>query len=233
MSIPVVKVPTFTTTLPVSGEKVDFRPFLVKEEKILLLASESDDNADIVNAMSELIESCTFGKVEPSKYSLADLQWLFLQIRGKSISEEIDFRVICGECNHAQSYTINVDEWETRLIDPKEKILKLDSEVTVEMRYPSLKHYAALFDTNDDFAVYGVIADCIVKIYNSDEVFENDGKSHQDIYQFLDNLTPDQFEPFEDFFTSMPILVKEINYNCQKCQTPNELMVDSIRSFFG
>ncbi len=233
MKIPTVKVPKFTTTLPVSGEKIEFRPFLVKEEKLLLLASESTDTDSAVNAISDIVESCTDGKVKSSEYCLADIQWIFLQIRSKSIGDEINLYLICGKCNHKHLKTLTINDFEVRLVEEKAKVINIDGSVRVELKYPTIHHYNHLFETSDDGAVYDVVADCITKIYNDDEVFINEGKTHQELREFVDNLTAEQFEPFEQFFEDMPVLFKQIDFKCVECESDNTLMVNSVQHFFA
>lgn len=231
MSIPMIKVPKFTTTLPVTGEKVEFRPFLVKEEKILLLASESGKTEDAVSALKDIIDACTFGKINISQHCLADMQWLFLQIRGKSVGEEMDLNLICGNCDSKQPYTMNVGDFET-VVSSEKHIITLDSSTKVELRYPTLEHYAALFETDNEQTLYSVVADCITKVYNEDEMFVNDGNSQDELLEFIDNLTPEQFAPFENFFKNMPVLRKEVNFVCKKCEEENRVIIDGINHFF-
>lgn len=233
MTIPMVKVPRYTTTLPVSGEKIEFRPFVVKEEKLLLMASESTDTESAVNAISDIVESCTFGKVKSSEYCLADVQWMFLQIRCKSIGEEINLYLICGKCEHKHLKTISINDFEVRMTEKDKKIINVDETVRVELKYPTIQHYNHLFENKDEDAVYDVIADCVVKIYNEDELFVNDGNSHKELREFIDNLTATQFEPFEEFFETMPVLFKQIDFTCVKCETNNTMIVNSVQHFFG
>lgn len=232
MSIPVVKVPTFTTTLPYSGDVIVFRPFLVKEEKILLMATESEKVDDVINSMDDIIQACTFGKVKLDDYCIADIQWLFLQIRGKSIGEEIDMMLVCGKCSEKQPYTINVSEFET-VISKQNNTISVNNSVKVLLKYPTLSHYSLLYETNSEEIVYKVIVDCIEKIYDEDEMFVNEGNSNDELYEFINNLTPEQFEPFEKFFHNMPVLVKQTEFVCKKCDTLNTLNLDSINHFFA
>lgn len=233
MKIPMVKVPTFTTTLPVSGDKVEFRPFLVKEEKLLLLANDSEDNEDVINAIQDLVQGCTFEKLNLNKYCLADIQWLFLQIRSKSIGKDIDMYMICGECDHKQLKTLDVTDFHTKSTQKIDHVIAIDDTVKVELRYPSLKHYVDLFEEQDENKIYDVVIDCIDKIYSDDEVFVNIGETNQELREFVDNLTAEQFEPFEQFFLNMPTLVKEVEFQCVKCGKDNNVIVDSLRNFFG
>lgn len=233
MTIPMVKVPKFTTTLPVSGEKVEFRPFLVKEEKLLLLASESTDIDSAVNAMADIVESCTYGQVNVSDYALADTQWLFLQIRGKSIGEEVSVYLLCGECKAKHHKIISLSDFQVVLPKKQQQIIDLDGNVKVELKYPTIYHYNYLFETKDESAVYRVVSDCIKKIYTEDEVFVNDGNSDNELREFVENLTSEQFEKFEEFFLDMPVMLKEANFTCTTCEKPNKLQINSIEHFFG
>ena len=233
MAIPMVKVPKFTTTLPVSGEKVEFRPFLVKEEKLLLLATESNENSMAVNAISDIVETCTFGKMKTTDYPMADVQWMFMKIRSKSIGEDVNLYLICGKCDHKIMKNMNIDDFEVRLNETKNQVINIDNSVRVEMKSPTIHHYGHLFDTTEEDAVYDVVADCITKIYSEEEVFVNDGNSHQELREFIDNLTAEQFEPFEQFFENMPVLFKEVTFKCVKCETENSLVVNTVQHFFG
>ena len=233
MNIPVVKVPTFTMTLPVSGETIDFRPFLVKEEKILLLAKETNTMEAAIHSIVDIVETCTFNKMKVDDYSLADTQYAFLQIRGKSIGEEIELYLMCGECSHKHPSTISIIDFTVSTTPKTNKLIEVDSTVKVELSYPKIQHYVSLFETDNDDAVYDVVVECIKKIYTDDEMFVNTKETYGEVRTFIDNLTPDQFEKFEEFFTHMPILHKKLEFICSTCETPNIIVVDSITNFFG
>lgn len=226
-----VKVPTFTMTLPVSQQQVEYRPFVVKEEKILILANESEDTGSVVRAIGDVVKECTFGKVILDDVSIADIQYAFLQIRGKSIGEEFNFYAICGECKHKHITTFNVNEFEMKneAVDNK---ISLGGGVTVELKYPGLQHYAMLFETEDVDKIYEVVVDCITKIYTDEEVFVNNKEARNEVLEFINNLTPAQFEEIENFFLNMPILYKKVDFMCQGCNKLNNLVIDSITSFF-
>lgn len=227
-----VKVPTFSMTLPVSKEVIDYRPFLVKEEKLLVLASEANEVESALRAIGDIVENCTFGKVKLEKYCLADMQYAFLQIRGKSIGSEINFYLICGVCGQKHLTSISVEDFGVKMSKKLETTFSLDGNIQVEMKYPNLLHYTKLFNSPDESAVFDVVADCVSKIFNEEEVFENTKESLSEVREFLDNLTPEQFEKFEEFFVNMPVLFKELNFTCVQCETSNTLIVDGIQNFF-
>lgn len=226
-----VKVPTFTMTLPVSKETITYRPFLVKEEKVLILANESDDMSTVINAIDDVTKNCTDHKVGIETHCMADVQYAFLQIRGKSIGEDFTFYSVCGECQHKHVTTMRVDEFEVEE-GTKNNVIVLDGGLKVELKYPGLQHYALLFDTEDESKVYEVVAECIVKIYNEEEVFVNTTETTKDMLEFLDGLTPAQFEQFEKFFVDMPVLFKRFTFTCENCNVENKLTIDGITSFF-
>lgn len=233
MNIPMVKVPTFTMTLPVSGESIDYRPFVVKEEKMLILANEENNINDIVRAISDVVYHCTFEKMKLENYCLADMQYAFLQIRSKSIGTELSLMLVCGECGGKHPKVFVTEDFQ--VVDNKgnNKVV-LDNEITVELKYPGLKHYAQMFSENQTTfdSVYEMITECIVKIYSDEEMFINEPSRHNEVREFVDNLTPEQFEKFEAFFLEMPMLIKREEFVCTVCGTNNALLVDSLKSFF-
>ena len=233
MNIPVVKVPTFTMTLPVSGETINFRPFLVKEEKILLLAKEADTLEAAITAIADTVDTCTFNKMKVDDYCLADTQYAFLQIRGKSVGGEIELFLVCGECDHKHTSTISITDFTVDTTSKTKTLIDVDNVVKVELSYPKIQHYISLFETSNDDAVYDVVVECIKKIYTDDEMFVNTKETYGDVRTFIDNLTPDQFEKFEQFFIHMPILNKKIEFTCGGCEKSNTLTIDSITNFFG
>ena len=231
MNIPIVKVPKFTATLPISKEVFEYRPFLVKEEKILLMANESNEMSTIMSAIGDVVEQCTYGKIKVDSYCLADLQYVFLQIRGKSIGENFAFYKICGECGYKHITEMHVNDFEVteKIVN---NIVTLEGGTKVELKYPGLQHYGLLFEDESTEAIFNVVADCIVKIYDEEEVFENSPEVRNDVLDFIDNLTSKEFEKFEEFFTNMPVLFKKFDFVCEGCGVSNSLLVDSITNFF-
>jgi len=233
MSIPAVKLPTFTMTLPLTGEEITYRPFLVKEEKLLILSNESEIIKEITDAVIQLVRDCTFGVMDPSKYSMFDIQYAFLQIRGKSISEEIEFYLICNTCDHRTESIVRVDQFKFRHTPGHTNVIDLNGDMKVEMRYPSFDKYGMLYDKLEDDAVFDVVASCIDRIITNDEVYCNDSKdTYLEVREFIDNMTPEQFAKLEEFFTTMPVLEYTIEYICAGCQAENTVVIDGVRNFF-
>lgn len=228
--IPQVKVPTFSMTLPVSKEKVDFRPFLVKEEKILLLVKDSSDPKDVARAIGDVVSSCTFGKMSIHKYCLADVQYAFIQIRGKSIGEELELNLKCGDCGGGNSFILSVNDFEVLNKDVSNDITMGD--ITVRMKSVNIEHYTTLLLNDDMETIFSVICDCIEKIYSGEEVFINEPGFENQIQEFLDNLPSEEFDKIKQYFSTMPMLHKTIGFTCRHCNTKNEFIIDGLSNFF-
>lgn len=235
MSIPVVKVPTFTMTLPLTGEVVSYRPFLVKEEKLLIMANEDGNIKEITNAVTQLVKDCTSDVMKPDTHSMFDIQYAFLQIRGKSISEEIPFYLICENegCGYKTETSVRIDQFQFRENPEHTNTIDLGVGIKVIMRYPSFEKYGLLYDRVEDDAVFDVVASCIEKIVTEDEVYVNENKDTlAEVRGFLDSITPEQFSKLEVFFTTMPILEYVHPYTCKGCGIKNSVTIDGVRNFF-
>jgi len=235
MSLPVVAVPRFITELPISKLKVSFRPFLVKEEKSLIMANESGEAKDVTNAVTQIVEACTDGVVTAKNGSMFDMQHMFLQIRAKSIGETIEFYLVCTKdgCNHKVSREINVEEFKLHETPGHTHVIDLGNGLQVEMRYPNFDMFSRLYESEEEDVIYDVVAACIGKIITPEEVVENNGEDPTEWRTFVDNLTPEQFAKLEVFFDTMPVLQYNTTYTCEACQTVNDVTIDGVRNFFG
>lgn len=226
-------LPVFETTLPVSKKVVKFRPFVMKEEKILLMASESNNTQDITMAIEQAVHACSFGEVSCETYPLIDVQYLFLTIRGKSVSEEMEFNLLCGQCNASIPGTLNVENVKVQTNERHTPNIMISDDTEVVMRYPKIKHLAILSKeeaTLDD--IYDVVAECIQEIKTPEEVFDARNAPLFEMREFVDNLTVAQFAKIKDFFDTMPVISHTINFTCPKCETANTIKLDEIANFF-
>lgn len=219
-------------TMPFSEQVVSYRPFLVKEEKILLMAKDSDDTDNIINTISDIVRDCTDGAVDPDTSSMIDAQYAYLQIRGKSIGEAIEYYLVCGKCSFKTPTTTNVNDFQLQRQIGHSNVVVLDASMKLTMKYPTLHHFRKLFSTNDDSLIYDVIAECIESMTTDEEVTIIDKNNRIEIRAFLENLLPDQFKRIEQFFTTMPILQFSKEYVCSKCNEPNTVNINGIKNFF-
>lgn len=232
MNIPSVKVPTYTMTLPHSQKEVKFRPYVVKEEKLLILAKDSNDKKMMTETVIDIIKNCTFNEIDAETAPLFDVQYAFLQIRSKSVGETLDITSKCRSCSQETNITLKLDDFALKTTPGHTNKLQLDSDFIVVMNYPTLKHFTALSETKNDEETYNVIAECIDTIYSNEEVFKNGPGKTKEFRTFIDELTVKQFEKLESFFLTMPVLHKNIEYDCAKCQTHNLTHIDGITNFF-
>lgn len=233
MSIPMIKVPSYVMKLPFTHKEVKYRPYVVREEKLLIIANESDDIKIVMDTLGDIIKSCTFNELDIDTAPLFDVQHAFLQIRGKSIGENIEFNCICGECEARLPVNITVNDFSLKQTPGHSNKIQLDDNFHVIMKYPAFNHFVKLYvDDENENDVNGVIAECIESIYTKDEVFTRETTTVAEFREFIENLTLPQFEKLENFFVTMPILEKIIEYECKECNKQNKVSIDGITNFF-
>jgi len=232
--IPSVTVPTYKMILPVSKDEFEFRPFLVKEEKILLMAKETENVKEAFLALNEVINKCTFEKMKSSNYSVADTEYAFLQIRGKSIGETLDLNLICPnkECKKSTITTVHVEDFVLdREIDNQHNTISVGG-IKVIMKYPALEQVGEIIDNFTEDTVISIIAKSIDSMYNDEEKIVIDESNIEDVIEFINNLTIQDFSKFKEFFNNVPKLRKKITLDCNHCGEQNSFEVDGITSFF-
>jgi hypothetical protein len=231
MALPNLTVPKYKLTLPSTGKEITYRPFVMREEKILLMAQEGSEQ-DVLEAVDTVIKACTNGAVSTKTNPLFDIQYVFLQMRAKSVGEVAEFMLVCGTCSERIPATLNIAELEVERTEGHTDTIILESGTGVKMRYPRLDHLATLEQVGDVESIYNVIADCVESIFTEDEVFPCDGSNIEEVKEFLDNLTTEQFTKVRTFFDTMPKMTHTIAYTCGKCQAPNEIVLTGLAGFF-
>ena len=239
MPLPKIATPSYELVIPSSKKKVKFRPFLVKEEKILILAMESQDNTQIASAVKDVISNCILTRgIKVDKLSTFDIEYLFLNIRGKSIGEDVEVMVTCPDDGKTQVPTrIMLDDIKIQISDEHSQDIKLDDEYTLRMKYPSLDEFIKNnFNAGGDINVddtFDLISSCIEQVYSEEESWAASDCTKKELTQFVEQLNSSQFKDIEKFFETMPKLshtVKVINPNTQK---ENEVVLEGLQSFFG
>ena len=239
MPLPKISTPTYELVLPSSNKKIKYRPFLVKEEKVLILAMESQDTSTVANAVKDVLASCILSRgVKVQKLSTFDIEYLFLNIRGKSVGEKIEVMVTCPDDGKTQVPTsINIDEIKVIVDKKHNKDIKLDDQYTLRMRYPSLDEFVKNnFATAADVSVddtFDLISSCIDQVYSEEESWTAADCTKKELSQFVESLNSNQFKEIETFFETMPKLshkVKVINQNTKK---ENEIVLEGLQNFFG
>lgn len=237
MALPSMKTPVYTVKIPSSNKEVKFRPFLVKEEKALLLAQQSEEQNVMINTLKSIIQGCILDNIDVDKLAMFDYEYLFTQIRCKSVGENTELIVKCDDCDNEKAQVkLNIDLTKCDVTVPENhsnNILLFD-DVGVVMKYPGLDTLEKIDKMNmgDLDAVFEVIIDCIDQIYDSKEVYHRKEQSQQELLQFVENLTQEQFKKLEEFFTSMPVMKQEVEYDCPVCAKHHKKVIKGIESFF-
>ena len=228
MALPTLSVPTFDVEIYSTKQKVKMRPFLVKEEKLLILAAESDQRADMIRAMQEVINSCSSGNIDAEKLPFFDLQNIFIKLRSQSIGKESEFNLICGECGHKTPTTLDLENIDLRTSPNHTNKIMLTDDIGVIMKYPTAEVLI-----NENQPVFDLVVSCVDKVFTTDEIHDAADQSYEEICEFIDGLTSDQFDKIVEFFETAPKILHTIEYTCPNCQTENTVVVDGVENFFG
>ena len=239
MPLPKIATPTYELELPSTGQTIEYRPFLVKEEKLLVLALESENTKEITTAIKNVIKSCIQTKgIKVDALPTFDIEYLFLNIRGKSVGEEIEVKITCPDDGKTQvSVNIPIDEIQIQKNDNHTNKVKLDDDLMMEMKYPSLAEFIKNnFDFNEENVMdqsFEMIASCIDKIYNAEEVWAAADCTKKEITTFLESMNTTQFKEIEKFFETMPKLSHTVKITNPNTKVESEVIMEGLSSFFG
>ena len=241
MPLPKIATPSYELELPSTEKIIEYRPFLVKEEKLLVIALESQDTKQITNAIKSVIKSCILTKgVKVENLPTFDIEFLFLNIRGKSVGEDIDVKIICPDDEETEvSVMVNLDDIKVEKSENHTNQIKLDKNLMMELKYPSLNEFIKNnFDTNDQDRStmdqsFDLISSCIHKIYNEDEVWAASDCTKKEIKDFLESMNSSQFKEIENFFDTMPKLSHTIKVTNPKTKVESDVVLEGLASFFA
>ena len=239
MPLPTIVTPSYELELPSTGKKVKYRPFLVKEEKLLVLALETESTKDISNAIKTVLKNCIQTRgVKVENLPTFDIEYLFLNIRGKSVGEEVEVNLIAPDDEVTEvPVTINIDDINIQKNEDHTNKVKLDNELVMEMKYPSLDQFIkSNFDfteeTNMDQS-FDLIASCIDKIYNEEEVWSTADCTKKEVKEFLEQMNSMQFKEIEKFFETMPKLSHSVTFTNPKTKVESTVVLEGLSSFFA
>ena len=239
MPLPKIATPTYELELPSTRKPIHYRPFLVKEEKLLVLALESEDIKEITTAIKNVIKSCIKTRgVKVENLPTFDIEFLFLNIRGKSVGEDIEVNLICPDDKKTQvPVTINIDDVKIQRTEGHTNKIKLDSSLMMELKYPSLSEFIKNnFDFNEQNVMdqsFEMIASCVDKIYSEDDVWAADDCTKKELKDFLEQMNSSQFKSIETFFETMPKLSHKIKVTNPNTKVESEVVLEGLASFFA
>ena len=239
MPLPKIATPTYELDLPSTGKTISYRPFLVKEEKVLVIALESEDTKQITTAIKAVLKNCVLTKgIKVETLPTFDIEFLFLNIRGKSVGEELEVNVICPDDGETQvPVTINLDDIQVQKSDKHDNQIKLDDNIMMELKYPSLDQFIKNnFEFDEKNAMqqsFDLIASCIDKIYTEEEVWATADCTKKEMGEFLESMNSTQFKGIEKFFETMPKLSHTIKVTNPNTKKKSEVVLEGLASFFG
>ena len=238
MPLPKIVTPTHELTLPSNGKKITYRPFLVKEEKILILAIESNSLKDISRAIKDVLRNCILTKgVKVDELPTFDIEYLFLNIRARSIGESIELVVTCPDDRETKvNVTVYIDEVQVKTNDEHNADIKIDDTYTMRMKYPSLDEFIDEnfnFDGQASDNSFEIIASCIDMVFSEDEAWESKDCTKKELTQFVEQLNSAQFKEIEKFFDTMPQLSHDIEVENPKTKVKSTVKLEGLASFFG
>ena len=239
MPLPKISTPTYELEIPSTGKKIKYRPFLVKEEKILIIAMESEDNKQIANAVKDVISSCVITRgVKIDQLSTFDIEYLFLNIRGKSVGEEVEVMITCPDDNLTQVPTvINLDDIKVEINKNHSKDITLSGDLILRMKYPSMTEFIkSNFNSGEEIDVndtFDLICSCIEQVYNEEESWNASDCTKKELRDFLEQLSSKQFKEIETFFETMPKLRHELTIKNPNTGVESDVVLEGLAAFFG
>lgn len=243
--LPKLDIPTHELTLVSNGQKITFRPFLVKEEKILLMALESSEEHEILRAIKQILNNCIISDLNIDELPLFDLQYIFLQLRARSVGEtiEVNLRHRNGinkkgvECDGTQKIKLNIDEIKPTKSNKSISNIKLSSDIGVVLKYPTVEILSKISNKNENNVevddTFDIVAESIDHIYQKEEIYHRKDHKKEEFIEFLNTLNSEQFEKIRDFFSNMPTISVKKSYRCNKCGVEEELELKTLEDFFS
>ena len=230
MALPKLNSPTYELEQPSTGEMIKYRPFLVREQKQLMMAQESEDETSIKNAMADVITQCTFEKINPFDIPLFDVELLFLRIRSKSVGENVDLNLLCPDDEKTKvTKTIKLEDVDVIMKEGHSNEIAITDKIKIVMRYPRLDDMLGADEIED---IFKMVYRCVHEIHDGEKVYHKIDMSEKELIDFVDSLTSEQFEKVTDFFDSMPKVQHVVEVTNPKTKKKGEVVIDGVASFF-
>lgn len=233
MALPTIESPKYFLTIPSTNESLEFRPFLVKEEKVLMIAQEAGTNQSMISAMKDVIKSCTFGALDIYSLAMSDLEYILLQIRSKSVGETSEIRFKCDECDEIIELTIDLSEIEVSKETAKENKVQLTDDVGITLKAPGLKEAEkAARNNKQNNSIVQSLSSVIESVYDSDNVYPFEQAEPKEIENFIDSLSSEQVNKIKEWVDSIPTLKKEIKFKCSQGKERTKIL-SGLGDFFA
>ena len=234
MALPVINTPIYELELPSTKEKITYRPFLVKEEKILLVAMEEEKEENMIRAVKQIVNNCTFESLNVDNLPMFDLEFIFLRVRAKSVGEIATVNILSPDDEKTYvKVDVNLEEVKVKFDKKHNKKIKLTDEIVIEMSYPNLSLVENTGDLSDAEQIFSMIGRCIERIFDGETIYEKSDFTHKELDVFLDSLSTQQFEEVQNFFNTMPKLSHTVEFTNPKTKKKQKITLEGMQSFFG
>jgi hypothetical protein len=231
MALPKLEIPTYELTQPSTNKKIRFRPFLVKEHKVLLTMAEADDD-EITRIVKELVDTCTFGTLKVDDLPHFDIEYIFMMLRAKSVSEKVDVVVTCNNCGEKYDAFFNIEDLKVINQNPSSDKVMITDIIGIQLKYPTFANVVKIFKSDDIGVIFDLVKNCIKGVFDSENFYDVKEQTDEEINEFLESLTKEQFAKIEDFFVSSPKIVQELDTECPHCTTKNYSRIEGLQNFF-
>ena len=233
MALPKLETPVYTLTIPSTDEEVKYRPFLMKEQKRMMMAQESENDTEIIDAINQLIIDCTFNKVNPKKIAMFDAEYVFLKIRSKSVGSKVELNITCPDDKITTvPYTIDLEEINVAMMEEHTNEIQLTDDIKIVFKYPLLDTFTKYNkESNSSKMLFSLTAECIEEVHFKEEVTNKVDMTKKDLDEFIDSLSTGQFQILVKFFETMPRLRHKLEVTNPKTKVTSEVMLEGIQSF--
>ena len=233
MALPKLNSLTYELELPSSGEKLKYRPFLVKEQKALMIAQESEDEKLMKNTFAQILNDCVLDDIDPYKMPMFDIEYIFLRIRGKSVGETVKLNLLCPDDKKTRvDVEIDLEKVDVQMSKEHTNVVDLTKDIKLIMKYPCLKDMAGLDNTGKVSSIFEMIKRCIHEVHDGDTVYNRVDMSEKELDEFIDSMSTENFEQVNNFFETMPKLQHTIEVKNPKTKKKNEILIEGLQSFF-
>ena len=235
MALPKLNAPTHELVLPSTGEKIKFRPFLVKEQKMLMLAQESKDENSLADTLGQLVKSCTFEKIDAENSPMFDIEYIFLKLRAKSVGETAEISILARDDNKTRvPIKVNLDKIDIHMTADHTNEVQIDEKIKLVLKYPVLKDMKHISESDDDYKkMFAVLNKCIYEVHDGDKIYNTVDLTQKDIDEFVDSMNTSQLAKVLDFFTTMPKLRHPVSFINPKTKVKNEVVLEGLQTFLA
>jgi len=233
MALPKLNTPTYELVLPSTGEKVKYRPFLVKEQKLLMLAQESKDENSLADTLGQLIKSCTFEKIDAENSPVFDIEYIFLKLRAKSVGETAEISILAKDDNKTRvPVKVNLDKIDIHMTADHTNEVQIDEKIKLVLKYPVLRDMKNISESDDEYKkMFAVLNKCIYEVHDGDKIYNAIDLTQKDIDEFVDSMNTSQLAKVLEFFSTMPKLRHPVSFTNPKTKVKNEVVLEGLQNF--